>query len=65
MANRFVVTEKARKEVAEDFGEGLSISILALVDQSRSCRWYAPVGVDGPIAAEAKPLFDDQVEEAR
>lgn len=60
--SRYIVKESARQEVAETFGEGFSISVLVLVDQSRSCRWFAPMGMEASVRI---PLFDDQVEEAR
>ena len=57
--NRYVITEAARNEVASLHGEGFAVSVLELVDQSRSCRFFSPVGAGLRVA-----LFSDQVEAA-
>ena len=62
---RYQIKETAKAEVAADFGHTFAFSVLAVVDQNRSYRMFAPVGEHGPIAHEAKPLFEDQVEEIR
>lgn len=65
MESHYKITEAASAEVAETHGITFTMSVLMVVDQCRSYRTFAPVGVDGPIMTEAKPLFDDQVEALR
>lgn len=60
---RYRIAPAAYAEVAETFGHLFALSVLCIVDQSRSWTKYAPVGVDGPIYSECQALFDDQVEE--
>lgn len=60
MANRYIVTEAARQEVTETFGEAFAVSVLEVVDDTIAIRYFAPVG----DKATRIPLFSDQVEEA-
>lgn len=65
MTKRYQIKEAAKADLAETHGHLWVGCILAVVDQCRAYRVFAPVGADGPIMAEAKPLFDDEVEEIR